>query len=595
MDLSRGIRLVFEGADIGFVGPAYEAPMLLQDAERCINWFVELDKNPKAKMPIALLGAPGLNPVISTVPGTVRGAWVLPGNKQCIFVVANLVYVATVTVPASQNQIAQFSVTQVGQLLTPSGRVVIRDNGVLFNGLGGYAVLVDGEFGYFYRIAGAGQVTFTGNLIAGQPTITFSGGQLVPNYLLVSNAATLTDSAFSVAGSHITAISFTSNTITLDKNALTNQTADVFTLSIPQFGQINDPAFLGADRVAFIEGWLIFNQPGTRTFYTNAPIPYTLTFAGAFYALKDSSTDNLITLFENNREAWLIGERTSEVWFNSGGVNFAFSRLPGIGPQIGCSAKHSITRVGPNLAWLGRNEQGENIVVMTNQYTWVRISNHAVENAISSYPQVSDAIGDCYEDRGHVMFVLTFPTADVTWCLDLTVFEETGGRMGWWQRLSWNSSTGTYHRHVGNVYVNFANLRMWGDYQTGQLHQQDTNFYTDAGNVLRAQRRTPHVWAPQSRKRIFQSSLQIEFTPGVGLQTGQGSDPQVLIRWSDDGGQTWGNEISVPIGKAGDTKNRAIAYLLGEARDRVYEVNITDPVPRNIIGATLFGEGELPQ
>lgn len=579
---------MFQGADIGFVGPAYQAPMLLQDAETCINYFVELDRNPKAKMPLALLGAPGLNPILSTIAGAVRGAWVLPGNQQCLFVTSNIVYVAAVTVPATQTSIAQFSLTQVGTLLTNNGRVVIRDNGPLFNGLGGYAVLVDGTYGYFYQLSGIpNSVTFTGNLTSGQPTISQSVGNIIPYYLIVGTGTTLTDSASALSpGTTLTGISYTANTLTLSSGALSNETGDTFTLTIPAFGQITDPAFLGASRVAFIEGWLIFNQPGTRTFYTTAPIPYTLSFAGAFYALKDSSSDNLVTLFENNRELWLIGERTSEVWYNAGGTNFPFARLPGIGPQMGCSAQHSICRVGDNLAWLSQNEQGENMVVMTNQYSIERISNHAIENSISSYPQISDAIADCYEDRGHLQYVLTFPTADTTWVHDSSTDS-------WWQRLSWNATTGTYHRHLGNIFVNFANVRMWGDYQNGNIYQQDRTIYTDNGGVLRAQRRTPHVWSRENRKRVFHAQMQIEFTPGVGLQTGQGQQPQAMLRWSDDGGFTWNQEIWASIGAAGQTKNRAIWYQLGEARDRVWEVNITDPVPRDIIGATLFGEGEM--
>lgn len=581
---------MFEGADIGFCGPAYEAPMLLQDAERCINWFLEVDKNPKAKMPYALLSAPGLNPIISTITGAVRGAWVLPGNLTALFVTGNACYLATVTTPATQTSIAQFSIVQVGTLLTNAGRVVIRDNGVLFNGFGGYAVLVDGHAGYFFRIAGAGAVTFTGNLTINQPTITFPVGQILPYYLIISTGFITDSGALLPANTTITSISFTANTITLSANATNTATGGTFTLAIPQFGQILDPAFLGSDRIAFIEGWLLFNQPGTRTFYTNAPVPYTLTFAGAFYSLKDSSTDNLVTLMENNREAWLIGERTSEVWFNSGGTNFAFSRLPGVGPQMGCSARHSICRVGANLCWLAQNEQGQNMVVMTNQYSVVRVSNHAIENAISGYPLVSDALGDCYEDRGHIIYVLTFPTADVTWCFDLTVWTETDGQAGWWQRLSWDPVAGVYHRHRGNCFVNFANLRLWGDYQTGQIHQQERTFYTDAGNPLRAQRRTPHIWSREDRNRIFQASLQVEFKAGTGLQTGQGSSPQAMLRWSDDGGQTWGNEIWAPIGAAGETRDRAMVFQIGEARDRVFEVNVSDPVSRDIIGATLFGE-----
>src|SRR4029077_4703834 len=112
-----------------------------QDAQKLINWYVEIDTQPGAKMPVALLGAPGLNPIITTITGQVRGMWTLPGNKSLLYVVAANVYLATVTVPATSSSIAQFSTTLVGTLLTNSGRVVIRDNGVLFNGLGGYAVL----------------------------------------------------------------------------------------------------------------------------------------------------------------------------------------------------------------------------------------------------------------------------------------------------------------------------------------------------------------------------------------------------------------------------------------------------------------------
>lgn len=581
-----------KGADFGFVGGSYEAAMVLQDTQRLINWMVEVDPSIEAKEPIALLGTPGLNPVISTITGPVRGAWVLPGDLTCLFVVGASVYLATVTTPATQTNIAQFSVTLVGTLLTNAGRVVIRDNGVLFNGQGGYAVLVDGVNGYFYRMSGAGSVTFTGNLTSGQPTISFTAGSLVPNYLIVSSGA-ITDSMGGMPSTTIQSISFTANTITLNANATSNETNDVFTLQIPLFGQILDPAFLGASRIAFIEGWLIFNQPGTRTFYTNAPVPYTLTFAGAFYALKDSSTDNLVTLFENNRELFLAGERTCEFWYNAGGSSFAFQRLPGIGPQVGCAAVHSIARVGNDLVWLGRiGEAGENIILRTQQYGWERVSTHAIEQIISSYPVTADAIGDCYEEAGHVIYQLTFPTADVTWCLDMTVYDLTQGKLGWFQRLSWNSGTGTYHRHAANCMVNFADLLLAGDYQSGQIHQQSRSIYTDAGTPLRCQRRTPHVWSKENRQRVFAASLQIEFTPGVGLQAGQGSSPQIMVRWSNDGGFTWSNEHWVTIGAAGETRNRALLRRLGKFRDRVWEVSFSDPVARDIIGATLFAEAE---
>lgn len=583
---------MYEGDDFGFVGGAYEAPMLLQDAQRLINWYCEIDRSDGAKEPVALLGAPGLNPIaLPGVTGPVRGSWVLPGNTQCLWAIGSQLWLQTVTVPATQTSIAQFSYTFVGFLLTNNGRVVMRDNGVLTNGQGGYVLIVDGQFGYYYRIAGAGTYSFTGGVSNGSPIISLAGP--LPTGLVISPNVVVNDANGAVVGAHIASIDYNTPAITLDRNASGTFASETITLSIAAYGQINDPGFVGADRVAFIEGWLIVNQPWTRTFQTTGPVPYTLMFPPSFFALKDATTDNLNTLYEQNRELWLIGDTHSEVWYNSGGATFSFSRLPGIGPRIGCAAKHSIAAVGAELCWLGRiGEQGENVVVMTNQYAWNRVSTHAIEHAISGYPQVSDAIGDSYEEEGHLFYQLTFPTADVTWVLDVTTYEATQGKLGWFQRLSWDPNAAVYHRHRANTMVNFADVRMCGDYISGQIHQQSRQIYTDAGNPLRCQRRTPHLWSKRNRRRIFYSSLQIEFTPGVGLQVGQGSNPQVMVRWSDDGGQSWGAEIWAPIGMAGDTLNRAMIFQLGYARDRVWEANYTDPTPRDIIGATLFGEGE---
>lgn len=573
-----------DGGDFGLVGPSYQAPMLLQNAENCINFYVEMDEGTTPKEALALLATPGLTPIINTQTGPCRGFWALPGNTTALLVVANACYYIQTIAPATATAIAQFSATNVGTLLTATGPVIIRDNGVTFGGKGGYAVIVDGTYGYYFRIAGAGSIVFTAAVANTSPTVTPAGG--LPIGLLLGTGCTLSAaSGFIPAATTIISVSYSALTFTMSANATGTNAADTVTLTLPQFGQITDPGFLGADHVAFIEGWLILNQPGTRTFYTTGPVPYTLLFPGSFFALKDSSTDNLITLYELNRELWLVGERTTEVWFNAGGGNFAFSRIPGVGPQIGCAAKYSIARYENSLIWFCRNEQGENTVCITAQYATETVSNHAVEHAWSQYAQTSDAIGFVYQEEGHAFYVLTFPTADATWVMDIEQ------RM-WHQRVSSDPATGAPHRHRSNCYANLQDLRLVGDYATGQVHLMSRSVYTDAGTTIRRQRRSPHVWSKENRNRVFQSAIQIEFTPGVGLQMGQGFDPQAMLRWSNDGGFTWSNEHWSSIGKAGATKNRAKWNRLGRARDRVYELNFSDPVPCDVIGATLWGEGE---
>jgi hypothetical protein len=579
-------------ADIPFVGGSYEAPMVLQDAQRLINWYVEVSQDQNSKKPLALLGCPGLRTIIAGIDGQVRGCWVLPGGTQALVVIAQNVYVMTVTTPATATSIAQFSTVLVGTLLTTTGPVIIRDNGPLTAGFGGYAVLVDGLYMYYYRLLGAGTFVFTGGLINGSTIISLPA--TLPQGILISPGATLTDSAGLIqAGSYVVSVDFNTPAVTMSLPALNTIVTDTITLNISAFGRLTDPGLPPfPSRLAFIEGWLIVNNVGSRQFQTNGPTPYTIMWPGSFYALKDSSSDNLVTIYENNRELWAIGERTAEVWVNQGGANFAFARLPGVGPQMGCAAQHSVTRVANQLIWLGRNEQGENIVVMNEGYGWNRVSSHGVEHAISQYPFVSDAIGFAYEEEGHNFYVLTFPTADATWCLDITTLKAAGPGVAWHQRASWDSVAGVYHRFRGNCFMNFADLRIVGDYSSGQIHQMSRQIYTDADRVLRCARRTPHVWNIDKRSRLFFSQVQVEFTPGVGLQFGQGSNPQAMMRWSNDGGFTWSNEHWVSIGQVGLTKYRAIWRMLGSARDRVWELCFSDPTARDIIGATMFAEAE---
>ena len=87
--------------------------------------------------------------------------------------------------------------------------------------------------------------------------------------------------------------------------------------------------------------------------------------------------------------------------------------------------------------------------------------------------------------------------------------------------------------------------------------------------------------------------MQIQFQPGVGLSTGQGKNPQAMLRWSNDGGSTWSNEHWVSIGKIGKYQNRAIWRRLGWSRDRIFEVSVSDPIKAVIVSANLKAtEGE---
>ena len=92
---------------------------------------------------------------------------------------------------------------------------------------------------------------------------------------------------------------------------------------------------------------------------------------------------------------------------------------------------------------------------------------------------------------------------------------------------------------------------------------------------------------------LFFSKLQIDFLVGQGLNadsTTVGFSPQAMLRWSDDGGQTWSKEHWVTTGKIGQYSQRAIWRRLGRSRDRVFELVVTDPVKWSMTGAYFDAE-----
>jgi len=142
-------------------------------------------------------------------------------------------------------------------------------------------------------------------------------------------------------------------------------------------------------------------------------------------------------------------------------------------------------------------------------------------------------------------------------------------------------------RHRSNCHAFFEGMHIVGDYQNGKVYELDPDTYSDAGDEMKALRACPHITDQNDLNKLFHHRLQIDAEAGVGLTSGQGSDPQIMLRWSDDGGHTWSNEHWTTLGGIGEYKTRAVWRRLGSARDRIYEAAITDPVKRALISASL--------
>jgi len=351
------------------------------------------------------------------------------------------------------------------------------------------------------------------------------------------------------------------------------------------FAQITDPDFPGAAVVQYIDGYFVFNEPGSQRFWITELLDGTAVDPTDF-ASAEGDPDDIVSLIVDHREIWLFGTNSTEVWYNAGEADFPFSRIQGAFIETGCAAPASVAKMDNSVYWLAGDNRGHGMVYRANGYTPQRISTHAIEYAIEQYSDISDAIGFTYQQDGHSFYFLTFPTGNATWVYDVSTNL-------WHERAYFEA--GVLSRHRANCHVFFNGETVVGDYQNGNLYAFDLDVYADNGGVqkwLRAWRALPT--GQNNLNRTFQHELQIDGESGVGLNSGQGSDPQVMLRWSDDGGHTWSNEHWRSMGAIGEYGRRVIFRRLGSTeklRDRVYELSGTDPVKIAFMGAQLRASG----
>ena len=187
------------------------------------------------------------------------------------------------------------------------------------------------------------------------------------------------------------------------------------------------------------------------------------------------------------------------------------------------------------------------------------------------YSRIDDAFAFIMKPNDKALwYVLTFPTANVTWVFDATTSL-------WHQWSSYGVG-----RFKGATHCFFNTRHYIGSDTDGTLYRMEATAFKDGTDPIERIATGTHV--SNNQNQVFWHSLEVLFDAGVGLATGQGSDPQAMLRWSDDGGYTYGNSHWRSIGKIGEYRNRAVWRRLGRSRHRVYELTVTDPVNAVVVG-----------
>ncbi len=340
----------------------------------------------------------------------------------------------------------------------------------------------------------------------------------------------------------------------------------------------------------FKDGYFIAQQPGTNNFQISKFRDGKI-WNAIDYGVKEGGPDRLMSVGSDRNYLWLLGQQSSEAWVDTGAVNFPFQRADGGLIRAGIYAPWSLQELPDGLAWLGLDIRGGGVVWRTRGLELQRISNHALEYAFQQYlakwgePALSQATSHTYQEQGHVFYRIDFPLvnngAGATWAYDQTTSDLTGIAT-WHERGFWNTKYSRYEADLGRFHAFVWAQHFVQDYKTGQIYAQSLDYFDDAGSPIRRLRSAPHI--SDKALWIFHHSIQIDMQVGV---CAQGATPQSVLRVSDDGGYSYGNELQMSLGQIGQYRYQVKRRMLGRSRDRAYEWSTTEPMQIAITDAYL--------
>lgn len=322
---------------------------------------------------------------------------------------------------------------------------------------------------------------------------------------------------------------------------------------------IVDAAFYGSTRVDFIDTFFVFNQPFTRNFYTTTSNVVT-PFDPLYFASKAGWNDLLVCACVLHDNIWLLGEATTEIWFNAGAAAFPFARMPNSILQQGCAAPWSPVVADNALYWISQDRFGRVMVMRGEGYSAKRISTFAIEDIWGKYPTVGDAVGMCYQLGGHEVVGFYFLSGNAWWAYDAST-------QMWHQRTyngltqPWLPYCAAFSRSDPPAAPTPGNIV--GDRNSGKIYFVLESNYTDDGTPITRQRSWTHVQGDDGQ-RVTHQRFAASFA-GAALA------PDTLqLDWSDDAGQTYGAPVAQTIGNS--TYGQYQWRRLGYARDRVYRL-----------------------
>ena len=346
--------------------------------------------------------------------------------------------------------------------------------------------------------------------------------------------------------------------------------------------QITDVDFRTSGTVVFKDGYFVFSASDGAVFF-NSALNDPFNYDALDFGTAEISSDKIVSLHVNHNELFVIGLETIELFQNIGGVGFPFQRIPGANIQKGAHARFSPIEFDNTFCFVGGglNEQTA-IWKVTGSSSAQKISSNAIDKEVQKFnkAEIEASFSMTFARHGQFLALFTFESTRIP----SRTFVYNATASAYMQRNVWfELQTGvTDNRFRVQSIVQAYGKLLVGDQSTGIIGELDADTLDYYGDEITRF----SITAPFSENgvELFSGEFEATLQSGVGLTTGQGSNPQIRMSFSDDGGRTFSSEFSRSIGKIGEYGHRSIWRQQGRFPvSRMIKLKITDKVRANLI------------
>lgn len=287
--------------------------------------------------------------------------------------------------------------------------------------------------------------------------------------------------------------------------------------------------------VVYIDGYFVWTIYQSDQFIISG-LNDGLSYDPLDIATVEGDPDDIVGCINDHRELQFYGSRTIEIWYNSGSADFPFERQGNAFIERGCIDRNGIIKIDNSVHFVG----DDRVVYRLAGYDPTRISTHSIEYKLA---QSQWFRAFTYTQGGHKFYLIT--TDMGCWAYDMA----TGA---WAERKSYQMDT-----YRCSSAVNVYGKTIMGDGFTGKLYVPDLDVNDEDGDPIVMEIQLPSVQTNRARATLYRYECQIQAGPGTVAVP----DPQIILSWSKDGGNTYSAGIYRGMGAMGEYLTRCIWRL----------------------------------